>query len=121
MELDELDAAVVLFTHHGPCQTSCGESLTNTGSTLQDDVLLIAKNGYKVLIAFFGHIDFIEEVTLCVSIDRGLRSNRILLTDHIEDEVIFSSGELEQAALRILEILHTFKFRAPFQGGIINR
>ena len=28
---------------------------------------------------------------------------------------------IEQATLRILEILHTFKFWAPFQGGIINR
>lgn len=93
---------------------------------MQSDIMLTSGSEVliidaKVLVAFFGHIDFIEEVTLCVSIDGGLRSDRILLTDHIEDEVIFSSGELEQAALRILEILHTFKFRAPFQGGIINR
>ena len=121
MELNEFDAAIVLFTHHRPRQTSCGESLTNTGSSLQDDVLLIAKNGHKVLVAFFGHIHFIEEITLCVSVNRGLLRYRIFLTNHIKDEIKFASGELEQAALRILEIFHTVQFRASSQGRIINR
>ena len=121
VELYELNAAIVFFTHHGPCQTSCGESLTNTGSTLQDDVLLIAKNGHKVLVAFFGHIHFIEEIALRISVNGSLLHYRILLTNHVKDEVKFASGELEQAALRILEILHTLQLRAPSQGRIINR
>ena len=112
MELDKLNAAIVLFAHHGPYQTSCGESLTDTGSTLQNDVLLVAKNIHKVLIAFFGHIYFIEEIALCVSVNGDLLHYRILLTNHIEDEVKFASGKLEQAALRILEILHTLQLRA---------
>ena len=121
MELDELDATVILFSHHRPCQTPCGKGLTDAGSTLQDDVLFITKNGHKVLVAFFGHIHFIEEIALCISGNRGLLHYWILLTNHIEDEVKFASGELEQAALRILEILHTLQLRASSQGRIINR
>ena len=121
MELYELDAAIILFTHHGPRQTSGGESLTNTGSTLQDDVLLVAKNGHKVLVAFFGHIHFIKEVALCIGVNGGFLRYRILITNHVEDEVKLASGELEQAALRILEILHTLQLRAASQCRIINR
>ena len=101
MELYELDAAIIFFAHHGPRQTFCGESLTNTGSTLQNDVLLIAENSHKVLVAFFGHVHFIEEIALCVSINGGFLRCRIFLTNQIEDEVKFASGELEQATLRI--------------------
>ena len=121
VELYEFDAAIVLFAHHGPGQTSCGKGLTNTGSPRQNDVLLITENSHKILVAFFGHVHLIEEVALCVSINGGFLRYRIFLTNQIEDEVKFTSGELEQATLRILEILHTLQFRASSQGRVINR
>lgn len=120
MELDELDAAVILLLHHRPCQTPCGESLADAGSALQNDVLLIAQNGHKVLVALFAHIHFIQKIAFCVSIDGCLRGNRVFFPNHIEDEVVFASGELEQAALRILEILHALQFRAFLQRCIVN-
>ena len=45
MELDELDPAIVYFAHHGPRQTLCREGLTNTGSTLENNILLVAEDG----------------------------------------------------------------------------
>ena len=121
MELDELDPTVILFSHHRPCQTPCGKGLAYAGSALQNDVLLIAQNGHKVLVAFFGHVHFIKEIALCVSVNGCILCYRILLTNHIKDEVIFTSGEFEQAALWILEILHALQLRAFLQRRIVNR
>ena len=114
MELHKLDAISILFPHHRPSQPSCRKCFSHTGRALQDDILLVAKNGHKTLVAFFGHIDLIEKIIFRICFNRRFDSYRILFANEIENELILAFGEFEQAPLRVLEIFHAFQLRVSF-------
>ena len=92
MELHKFDTFIVLFPHHGPSESFGSKSLANTRRSLQNNVFLVVKHRYQVLIALFGHVDFIKKACFVVRISLYNGSNRIFFTYHIEDEIEFIFG-----------------------------
>ena len=120
MELHKLNAAVILFSHHRPGEAACSKGFSHTRGPLQNEVLLILEDSYKAVIPGFAHVHIAQEIILCIGVGGLCRRYGVFLTDQVENEVVFSFGEFEQAALGILEVLHLFQFRALFQSCIIN-
>ena len=57
VELNKFDARNVLEAHHRVCEAFGDECLTNTGRTLQDDVLLCFEQAHDRVVLIAVHVD----------------------------------------------------------------
>ena len=90
MKLYKLNSAFILLTHHRISKTFSCKCLTNSRRTLKNNIFLILQNRYQHIISIFRHIYFIKKIFFCICICFFIRSYRILFTNHIIDEFIFS-------------------------------
>ena len=62
VELDKFYPAFILFTHNRICQSFGGKCFSDTGSTLENDILLFQKHIYQAFILFLRHINFFQKI-----------------------------------------------------------
>ena len=117
MELNKLYSFRILLTHDGISQALCSVSLAYTWSTLENQILLYAEDGNQTIIYTLIHKDITKEVLLGV----GLVFILFFLDfGELDNLIVFSFCETENAAIPIGQEFHARKFRSICHNGIIH-
>ena len=127
MELDHLNAGVVLFAKDGVCNLLGEEGLADTGRALQNDVLLALQDaldvveGLRVDEGLFGvFLEGIDGIVLTLRTEQNRLWGTFL--DVFQQAIVLGRSQFEQGALVILEnfaLLHDVVLKQFGPGDLV--